>query len=62
MGVTHGTPLWHIGDSTEQNGTYKIYLVKAKNEILTDWIEHVIGEMELLTIDIIPLINNDWVN
>ena len=54
--------MWHIGDSTEQNGTYKIYLVKAKNEILTDWIEHVIGEMELLTTDIIPLINNAWVN
>ena len=43
--VLYGTPLWQVGDSTEQNGTYKLHLVKEKHEILTNWIEHVIGDM-----------------
>ena len=28
FGVLYGTSLWKIGDSIEQNGTYKIYVVK----------------------------------
>ena len=28
FGVPYGTPLWQVGDSSEQNGTYKIYFVK----------------------------------
>ena len=39
-----------------------MHLVKANHEILTHWIEHMIGDMELLPTDIIPLINKAWVN
>ena len=38
-----------------------MYLVKAKQWILIDRIEHMIGVMELPTTDIIPLINKAWV-
>ena len=39
-----------------------MYLVKAKQWILIDRIEHMIGVIELPTTDIIPLINKAWVN
>ena len=47
---------------TEQNRTYKIHIVKEKHEIITHWIKHMIDEIELLTTDIITLINKSWVN
>ena len=40
----------------------KNYIVKAKHEIITHRIEHIIGDMELLPTGIIPLINKAWVN
>ena len=40
----------------------KIYIVKAKNEIITHCIEHMIGEMEILLTYIIPLINKAILN
>ena len=50
-----------VRDSTEQNGIYKIHIVKANHDILTHYIEHIIGDMEQFTTYIIPLINMDWV-
>ena len=47
---------------TEQNRTYKIHIVKEKHEIITHWIKHMIDEIELLTTDIITLINKAWVD
>ena len=40
----------------------KTNLLKVKHEILTHQIDHMIGEIELITTDIIPLINKAWVN
>ena len=45
---------------TERN--IKIHIVKEKHEIIKHWIEHIIGDMELLPTDIIQLINKAWVN
>ena len=54
--VVFSVPYWIslclVGDLTEHNITLKIYLVNANNEILTFWIENMIGEMELITTDI----------
>ena len=61
FGVTYETSLWQVGDSTYQNGTYKIHPVKAKHEIITHGIEHLIGDMELILTDIMPFINKAWV-
>ena len=36
--------------------------MKATHEILTHWIQHIIGDMELLPTDIITLINKAWVD
>ena len=54
--------MWQVGDLIEQNGTYNIYFVKEKYDILNFRIEHIIYEMELIPTDIIPLINKAWVN
>ena len=34
IGVPYGTALWQVGDSQEQNGTYKMELTHAKRELL----------------------------
>ena len=62
FGVPCGTSFCQVVDSTEQNGIYKIHIVKAKHEILTHRIEHIIGEIEPIPTDIIPLIDKAWVN
>ena len=33
IGVPYGTSLWQVGDSSEQNGSYKIELARAKENL-----------------------------
>ena len=40
----------------------QIYIVKANHEILTFWVEHMIGEMELIPTDIIIITIKAWEN
>ena len=35
IGVPYGTSYWQVGDSTEQNGCFKMYLTHAKRDLLT---------------------------
>ena len=56
----HGKSFWQVGASTEQNLTFKVNILKENYEILTNSIEQMIGDMELLPTDIIPLINKAW--
>ena len=62
FGVFYVTSLWQVGNSTEHNLTYKIYIVKSKHDIITLRIEHMIVEMELILTGIIPIINKYWEN
>ena len=45
FGVPYGTSLWQVGYPKGKNGTYKIHIVKSKHEIITNWIEDMIGEI-----------------
>ena len=56
------TPLIDVETIIEQNGTYNIYFVKERYDILNFRIEHIICEMELIPTNIILLINKAWVN
>ena len=38
-----------------------MYLVKANHKILLYWVEHMIGDIELIPTDIIKIINKAWV-
>ena len=35
IGVPYGTSYWQVGDSTEQNGCFKMHLTQAKRDLLT---------------------------
>ena len=59
IGVPYGTALWQVGDSSEQNGSYKIALSKAKQRL----IDKKRSKCMKLTIDytdVIPLVNYAW--
>ena len=59
IGVPYGTALWQVGDSSEQNGAYKIALARAKEDLIQKKTE----KMMKLTIEpyeIIPLVNTAW--
>jgi hypothetical protein len=34
IGLPYGTSYWQVGDSTKQNGCFKMALTKAKNEVV----------------------------
>ena len=34
IGVPYGTSLWQVGDSSEQNGAYKMALARIKKQLL----------------------------
>jgi hypothetical protein len=57
LGVPYGTHLWQVGDSSEQNGSFKMALYRAKKEYLT---YRDIDDQKFVVTDIIPLINTAW--
>ena len=60
IGVPYGTAYWQIGDSTEQNGSFKLHLSKRK-EMMVRLRQDFCGKsMQLVPTDIIPLINYAW--
>jgi hypothetical protein len=40
IGLPYGTSYWQVGDSTEQNGFFKMVLSKAKQELATEKNDH----------------------
>ncbi len=59
LGVPYLTHIWQVGDSSEQNGSFKIAFSKAKDDLVAfkmrqGW------EVTLEAYDIIPLINVAW--
>jgi hypothetical protein len=40
IGVPYGMSYWQVGDSLEQNGSYKMALIRSKNEIVLKNSEH----------------------
>jgi hypothetical protein len=60
IGVPYGTAIWQIGDSSHQNGRYKIRTGMKKKMILRKRISQMISEVEILPSDIIPIVNYAW--
>jgi hypothetical protein len=59
IGVPYGTALWQVGDSTEQNGNFKMTLNRKKEHLLNTRI-NLMTELDLVPTDIIPLVNYAW--
>ncbi len=36
MGVPYGTHLWQVGDSAEQNGAFKMALIRVKQKVISE--------------------------
>jgi hypothetical protein len=59
--LPHGTHLWQVGDSPEQNGSFKIYESKFK-EILLRQKEMLYLPPIFGTTDVVPIVNYAWDN
>ena len=59
IGVPNGTAYWQVGDSNEQNGSWKIYMTKAKNGLVQYKIRMGMN-VALTRNDIIPIVNVAW--
>jgi len=53
IGHPYDTSYWQVGDSTEQNGTFK-------NDLLTKRSHEQISSLSIQPTDIIPLVNKAW--
>jgi hypothetical protein len=59
IGVPYGTALWQVGDSTEQNGNFKMSMNRMKESVLTNRMK-TMTHVDLVPTDIIPLVNYAW--
>ncbi|KAI2505380.1 hypothetical protein MHU86_9086 [Fragilaria crotonensis] len=59
IGVPYGTSYWQVGDSTEQNGCFKMALTKHKRNLLRRK-EECRSEFAIKKIDIVYLVHQAW--
>lgn len=59
IGVPYGTSYWQVGDSTEQNGCFKMSLTRAKNNLLAKK-ETARLPFAVEKSDIVPLVGTAW--
>ena len=60
VGVPYRTSLWHVADSKQQNGSYKIALFRAKKKLLDAKMNYMIDPLTLDPIDIVSKFNIAW--
>ena len=49
IGVPYGTSLWQVGDSKQQNGSYKMALARIKKEIIDKKTERLMPRLTIKT-------------
>ena len=60
IGVPYGTSYWQIGDSSQQNGRFKMYSSKKKKEIVSYKTVNKAGKADVLPEDIVSIVNYAW--
>lgn len=60
LGIPYRTALWQVTDSSQQNGKFKMELVKAKRELYEERMNACQHDMHLLQTDIVPLVRRRW--
>ena len=60
IGVPYGTAIWQVGDSSEQNGTFKMKMTDAKKELFNNRLNCFQQSLHLIRTDIISLIGKTW--
>ena len=61
IGVPYGTSYWQVGDSTEQNGCFKMALTKHKRNLLTRK-EECRLEFAIEKVDVVYLVHQAWLD
>jgi len=59
IGLPYGTSYWQVGDSSEQNGCFKMALTKAKQELVTKKNDSGL-EFAINKTDIVGLVSTAW--
>ena len=59
IGIPYGTSYWQVGDSTEQNGCFKMSLTRAKKDLLTKK-EAAQLEFAVEKADIVAIVRTAW--
>jgi len=62
IGVPYGTSYWQVGDSAEQNGSYKMALTKSKRELVLKKQRSCIDNPRIETHEIMLIIRSAWNN
>jgi hypothetical protein len=57
IGVPYGTSYWQVGDSSEQNGSYKLALTNYKRELVMKKQRHCFKNPQLETYEIVVIMN-----
>ena len=60
IGVPYGTLYWQVGDSPEQNGSYKMAITKAKTELVLKKQRCCWANPRVETYEIIVIVNAAW--
>jgi hypothetical protein len=60
IGVPYGTSYWQVGDSTEQNGSYKMAITKAKTELVLKKQRCCWENARVETYEIVVVVNAAW--
>jgi len=59
IGLPYGTSYWQVGDSSEQNGSFKMALTRAKQELVTEKNDSGL-EFAINKTDIVGLVSKAW--
>ena len=62
IGVPYGTAYWQVGDSSEQNGTFKMSLSAEKKQLFECRLDTFQQNLHLIRTDILPLIRKSWLD
>jgi len=59
IGLPYGTSYWQVGDSTEQNGCFKMALTRLKQKLVTQKNDHNLP-YEINKTDVVKLVKDAW--
>lgn len=60
LGIPYATSYWQVGDSSEQNGSFKCHWYGAKKELVDFMIDHDFKPLAIRNENVMPLLTKAW--
>ena len=60
IGVPYGTALWQVGDSTKQNGCYKMAVSSCKKQLMQKRQKLMMSDMTICPYEVMIIVNHAW--